>query len=80
MSPALENVNMYNENCKFPLVYDSETDLIVIRKMELMAVEMETQKDVSADLDMDSDVEIESMSDDSSDSESDRAEDKEDAA
>ncbi|KAF8214478.1 hypothetical protein K438DRAFT_1749592 [Mycena galopus ATCC 62051] len=74
MSPKVEDLDLYNETCKYPLVYDSTVDPVVVREVELMATEAksETGKKVSGDSDVGSDVETGSegsTSEDSSDSE-----------
>ncbi|KAJ7324027.1 hypothetical protein DFH08DRAFT_1085349 [Mycena albidolilacea] len=73
MSLKVEEFDLYNETRKFPLVYDSTVDPVVVREMELMAAEAksETKKDLSQDSDAGSDVEeveSEDTSEDSSDS------------
>jgi hypothetical protein len=67
---------MYEENPKFPLVYDPAADAlaVVIAEMELMAEEatkLESRKNAAPDSETDSDVEEQgSDEDDSSDTES----------
>ena len=82
MSPKVEEVDRYNETRKYPLVYDSEKDPVVVQETELMAAEAKKEaKGASGDSDMGSDVEevpVESegsTSDDSSDSEDAREDD-----
>jgi hypothetical protein len=60
MSPKVEDLDLHNETRKYPLVYDSTVDPVVVREMELMAVEAksETGKKVSGDSDVGSNVEM----------------------
>ncbi|KAK6992323.1 hypothetical protein R3P38DRAFT_2417271, partial [Favolaschia claudopus] len=60
VAPLLEDVDLYEKNRKFPLVYDSSTDPEVVREMELMEKEnvnasgMETDgSDAESDADND---------------------------
>ncbi|KAF7346736.1 Reverse transcriptase-RNase H-integrase [Mycena sanguinolenta] len=82
MSPKVEEVDLYNETRKYPLVYDPAKDPVVVQEMELMAAEAKKEaKNVSGDSDMGSDVEevpVESegsTSEDSSDSDEEQADD-----
>ncbi|KAJ6491089.1 hypothetical protein C8R45DRAFT_928912 [Mycena sanguinolenta] len=74
MSLKVEEVDLYNETRKYPLVYDSERDAVVVQETELMAAEAKKEvKGASGDSDVGSDgedVPVESKggtSDDSSD-------------
>ncbi|KAJ7354264.1 hypothetical protein DFH08DRAFT_955660 [Mycena albidolilacea] len=58
ISPKPEEIDLYNEAHKSPLVYDSAVDSLVIQEMELMAKEAKSEsKNASGDSDTDSDIE-----------------------
>lgn len=74
MSPTVQDLDMYEESRKFPLVYDPAADPVVIAEMELMAQEatkLASRKNGAVDSETDSDVEERgSDEDDSSETES----------
>jgi hypothetical protein len=56
ISPTLEEVDLYTEIGKFPLVYDASTDPTTIEEMDLMAKETTAEVKNKGSVDSESDV------------------------